>query len=55
MKINKIIKKGEVIDVEQLAEVTGGSGRGDNINKGDFCICWPIGINNNASAFCSCK
>ena len=48
MKINRNINSGELLDAEQLAKVTGGTGAGDNANV-NGCSC-----SDNKGTNCSC-
>lgn len=55
MKIKKIISKGEILNAEQLAQVTGGTGVQANVNKSENCKCEGAGDNTNEADECFCK
>lgn len=55
MKIEEIIIKGELLDAEQLAKVTGGTRANvSNINIKDGCTCAAHGDNINSAEKCWC-
>ena len=53
MKINKIIHEGEMLNAEQLAQVTGGV-TPSNTNIYDGCKCSGSGLNINGGFSCTC-
>lgn len=53
MKINKIIHEGEMLNAEQLAQVTGGV-TPSNTNIYDGCKCSVSGLNINGGFSCTC-
>lgn len=57
MLIEKVISQGEVLTVEQLVKVTGGtgSGMGNNTNEQDGCSCNGYGDNTNRGQNCRCS
>lgn len=55
MEIKKVISKGEILNAEQLAQVTGGAGVKDNVNDFEYCKCEGAGDNINREKACSCK
>lgn len=52
MKIERIITEGELLNVEQLAEIAGGTGVQVNNTNNGICKC-PIEVNSN-SFICHC-
>lgn len=55
MEIKKIISKGEILNAEQLAQVTGGAGAKANVNDVDYCRCDGAGDNINRGNACFCQ
>lgn len=54
MEIKKVINKGEILNAEQLAQVTGGAGAKANLNEFENCKCEGTGDNTNKGKGCSC-
>lgn len=56
MKIENIISKGEMLNAEQLAKITGGTGdQATNVNTIEKCSCVGEGTNVNTAKGCSCQ
>lgn len=53
MKIERIITEGELLNVEQLAEIAGGTGVQGNNTNGGVCKC--TGDGNSNGFLCSCS
>ncbi|HJH77071.1 MAG TPA: hypothetical protein OIM43_08750 [Prevotellaceae bacterium] len=53
MKIERIITEGELLNVEQLAEIAGGTGVQGNNTNGGVCKC--TGDGNSNGFLCTCE